>query len=137
MKALLRVLILLSIVYMQTNADEYVVIANKNAQTLSIEQIKAIYLKKLLIVNDVNIIALNLDSGDALRDEFNNKILKMGVSRLQTYWSKQHYLGHRPPLSLKSQESVKAFVKKVDGSIGYINKKNIDDEVRILYQWRD
>jgi ABC-type phosphate transport system substrate-binding protein len=137
MKAITRALILCAIFYLQINADEYVVISNKNAQILSAEQIKAIYLKKLIIVNDINIVPINLDSGDQLRDKFNNEILNMSVSRLQTHWTKQHYLGHRPPLSLKSQESVKAFVKKVDGAIGYVNKKNIDDEVRVLYQWRD
>jgi hypothetical protein len=38
---------------------------------------------------------------------------------------------------MKSQESIKSFVKKVDGAIGYIEAKNIDNTVKVIYRWRD
>jgi hypothetical protein len=61
----------------------------------------------------------------------------MSFSRLKTYWTKEHYLGHRPPISMKSQESIKAFINKVDGSLGYINIENVDENMKIIYKWRD
>ena len=61
----------------------------------------------------------------------------MRYSRLKSYWTKQHYLGHRPPLTMKSQESILAFIKKVDGAVGYIDLKNIDSDINIVYKWSD
>ncbi|MDQ7068493.1 MAG: hypothetical protein Q9M40_11240 [Sulfurimonas sp.] len=65
------------------------------------------------------------------------KVLKMNFSRLKSYWTKQHYLGRRPPLTMKSQEAIKTFVKKVDGAIGYIDIQNLDESVKVLYTWKD
>ena len=137
MKAPMRVLLLSSLVCLRFSADEYVVISNKNAHNLSTKQIKAIYLKKLIIVNDVSMVPVNLDSGDELRDKFEQEILGMNSSQLKKYWTQQHYLGHRPPISLKSQESVKRFIKNVDGSVGYLETSNLDDNIKTLYTWRD
>ena len=118
-------------------SHEYVVIANKHMEDLSPSQIKAIFLKKLILVNDIKAVPLNLDARDPIRTKFEQQVLEMSFDRLQSHWTKEHYLGHRPPISLKSQESVKAFVKKVDGSIGYIEMDNMDDNLKILYKWSD
>lgn len=116
---------------------EYVVVANKHMEDLSASQIKAIFLKKLILVNDIKVVPLNLDARDPIRTNFEQHILEMSFDRLQSYWTKEHYLGHRPPISLKSQESIKTFIKKVDGSIGYIEMDNMDDNLKILYKWSD
>lgn len=117
--------------------DEYVVISNNNMKDLSTNQIKAIFLNKLSFIEDIKVVPINLDARDSLRVKFEKEILHMSFSRLKTYWATQHYLGHRPPVSMKSQESIKAFVKKVEGSIGYINAEKIDDSVKVIYRWRD
>ena len=118
-------------------ANEYVIISNKNMQTLSISQIKAIFLKKITFIDDTKVVPLNLGTRDPLRVKFEKRVLKMGFMRLKSYWTKQHYLGKRPPISLKSQESIKAFVKKVDGAIGYIESNKLDSNVKEIYRWRD
>lgn len=118
-------------------AEEYVVISNKNMKDLSINQIKAIFLNKLVSIENIKAIPINLEARDSLRLKFEEEVLNMSFSRLKTYWATQHYLGHRPPISMKSQESIKSFVKKVDGSIGYINAQNVDESVKVIYTWRD
>ena len=118
-------------------ADEYAVISHQKIKHLSTSQIKAIFLKKITVIDSVKIVPINLSARDKLRLKFEKKILKMSFARLKTYWTKQHYLGHRPPISMKSQESVKAFVKKVDGAIGYINVNNLDNNMNIVYEWSD
>jgi len=117
--------------------DEYVIVSNKNMKELSLSQVKAIFLKKLTFVSDIKVVPINLGVRDELRLKFEKKILRMNFSRLKTYWTTQHYLGHRPPVSMKSQESIKAFVKKVDGSIGYIKAIYVDDDLKIIYKWSD
>ena len=132
--ALLCVIFLFSY---NVEAQEYVVIANKTVKELSSSQIKAIFLKKMSFVGDVKVIPVSLQVRDPLRKHFESHILKMSFSRLKSYWIKQHYLGFRPPISLKSEESVKSFVKRVDGAIGYINKENLDPGIKVLYSWQD
>ncbi|MFA6137761.1 MAG: hypothetical protein WC667_06715 [Sulfurimonas sp.] len=117
--------------------DEYVVISNKNIKELSESEIKAIFLKKLIFIDNFAAVPVNLEAGDSLRVKFEEKLLDMSFERLKSYWTKEHYLGHRPPVNMKSEESVKAFVKKVDGAIGYINANSIDDSVKVLYKWSD
>jgi len=129
---------LVSLVFVKSAlAQEYVIIANKSMKELSLGQIKAIFLKKLSYVDDTKVVPVNLSARDALRVKFEKKILRMSLSRIKTYWTKQHYLGHRPPISLKSQESIKAFVKKVDGSLGYIEAINVDKDLKIIYKWSE
>ncbi|MDB2562662.1 hypothetical protein N9X61_03565 [Sulfurimonas sp.] len=118
-------------------ADEYFIISNKKIDTLSRSQVKAIYLKKLHFINDVRIVPLNLELKHPLRKKFEKNILKMGFIQLKSYWNKQHYLGKRPPLNMKSQEAILAFVKKVDGSIAYIDAQPLDNSLNILYKWED
>ena len=133
MRLLLPILLLTTI----TSADTYVVIANKNMNDLSAAQLKAIFLKRLTVIDNINIVPVNLGARDPLRSEFEKKVLKMRFSRLRSYWTKQHYLGHRPPITMQSEESIKTFVHKIEGAIGYINEANLDTRVKILYRWSD
>ncbi len=118
-------------------ADTYAVIVNKNMKNINKVQIKAVFLKKLTHINGVKMIPVNLNARDPLRRKFEKEILHMSFTRLKAYWIKQHYLGNRPPLSMKSEDSVKEFVKKIDGAIGYIHLEKVDNSVKVIYQWSD
>lgn len=117
--------------------DEYAVISNSKMKDLSISQIKAIFLKKIAVVENIEVVPVSLGARDPLREKFENKILNMSFERLKAYWIKEHYLGKRPPISMQSVESVKAFVKNVEGAIGYVNAQTVDDSVKVLYRWSE
>ena len=129
--------LLLLLLSLSPLADEYAVISNQKLHDLSPTQIKAIFLKKLTHLDGIHLIPLNLSSNDPLRKKFEKEILNMSLQRLKSYWAKQHYLGKRPPLTQKSQQSSLLFTTKIQGAISYINTKNIDKNVRILYTWKD
>ncbi len=133
----MKIILLLILFHSLSLASEYVVIANKDMKRLSKIEIKAIFLKKITIIDDKKVVPINLGIRDSLRKKFEKKILRKSFRRLKTYWTKQHYLGHRPPISMHSQQSIKSFVKKVEGAIGYIELKNLDDSVKEIYRWRD
>lgn len=118
-------------------AGEYAVISNQNMKDLTLIEVRAIFLKKITLIDDTKVVPINLEAGDDLRLKFEEEVLNMSFSRLKTYWTKEHYLGHRPPISMKSQESIKAFVNKVDGSIGYVSIENVEQNMKIIYKWRD
>ena len=132
-----RIIILFISIALPSFADEYAVISNQMIKELTPLQIRAVFLKKLTHMNGIHLVPLNLPSHDPLRKKFEKELLKMSFQRLKPYWTKQHYLGVRPPLTLKSQESVLLFTTKVQGAISYVNTKNIDKNVRVLYTWRD
>lgn len=137
MKKLTILFFILNILCLDMLAKEYAVITNKNVKNLTQDKIKAIFLKKLVIINGNKVIPINLSPRDSVRSSFEKNIIGMRYSRLKSYWTKQHYLGHRPPLTMKSQESILAFIKKVDGAVGYIDLKNIDSDINIVYKWSD
>lgn len=137
MPALLRFILYTSIVTTCICANEYVLVSNKSIKNLSRSQVKAIYLKKISILDARKLIPLNLGVNNPIRKSFEKHVLQMGFSRLKSYWTKQHYMGHRPPLSMKSQEGVKAFVREVNGSIAYIDAKKLDSSVVEIYRWTD
>lgn len=137
MKHISQIFILLLFVALSSFADEYVVVSNKNMKDLTLIEVRAIFLKKITLIDDTKVVPINLEARDDLRLKFEEQVLNMSFSRLKTYWTKEHYLGHRPPVSMKSQESIKAFINKVDGSIGYINAQNVNENMKIIYRWRD
>ncbi|MCF6173448.1 MAG: hypothetical protein L3J44_06685 [Campylobacteraceae bacterium] len=137
MYSLLKIIILSTLLQIYSFADDYVVISNKKMQNLSIEQIKEIYLKQLNSINNLEIIPLNLGTKNSLRKKFQERVLHMDLIQLKSYWKKQHSVDKRPPLNIKSAASVKAFVNKINGAIGYINAIDVDDSVKILYRWND
>lgn len=127
--------LVLSTLYL--HAGEYIVVANKNMKALSLTEIKAIYLKKLSYTGDTKLLPINLSLRDKVRKSFERNVLHMNFARLNAYWTKQHYLGHRPPLTMKSQKAIIKMVHKIDGAIGYLEKNHIDSNLQILYQWSD
>lgn len=133
MTGLLFNLLAISLCY----GNEYAVIANKKIGKLQRAQIKAIFLKKLEVVHDIRMVPINLEPRSSLRTHFDENFLNMSFERLKKYWIKQHYLGHRPPLDMKSEESAILLVKKLDGGITYIESKYIDDDVNVLFKWND
>ncbi len=137
MKTLIRITLFITLLSIISFADEYAVISNNKMKDLSTIQIKAIFLKKITVIDNINIVPVNLGVKDPLRKKFEKKIIKMRFSRLKSYWTKHHYLGHRAPISMKSEASVKAFVQKVEGAIGYINANNIDESVKVIYRWSE
>ena len=118
-------------------SGDYVIIVNNNMRELTNSEIRAIFLKKITFVGDTKMVPVNLEANNPIRIKFQEHFLNMSFKKLESYWMKQHYLGHRPPISMKSQESVKAFVSKVEGAIGYIEASHEDDSVRIIYRWSD
>jgi ABC-type phosphate transport system substrate-binding protein len=116
-------------------AEDYAVVSNVLVKDISPLEIKAIFLKKLIRVGKKHMVPVNLKSGSKVRKAFEKEILKMGHVRLKSYWMKQHYLGHRPPVTMKSQKSAMKFVKNVQGALTYVNIQNLDSNLKVLYRW--
>ncbi len=130
------VFLLFTLFVTESFCGEYAVIANKrNDKALDKETIKAIYLKKIRKSGSLKLVPVNLPAKNKVRKSFEKNVLEMTQEELKAYWKKQHYLGIRPPLVLSSPQSVKLFVKKVPGALGYIEAEDVDANISTVYVW--
>ncbi len=115
----------------------YSVIVSKNLAlpTISPQEIRDIYLQKRHTIGNQQIIPVNLVGQDEVRSEFEAVVLGMDRNSLNMYWVKQHFQGNTPPVTQPSFESIKVFVKNVEGSMGYIPSKMVDNSVRVIYEF--
>ncbi|MBU1643305.1 hypothetical protein KKE54_08080 [bacterium] len=137
---MLRIILATTLLFFSLKATQFVVIANKESKIdkgLDANEIRRIYLKKRRYIDTLKLVPLNLSASDPLRESFQKEVLSMSDRQLASYWAKQHYLGHRPPLTMMSVESVLAFVREVNGAIGYVPKEAVDASVKIIYEYKE
>ena len=106
-------------------------------QQLTKEELRKIYLKKRRFWKETKLNPLNFPPNNQHRQHFEKDILNMSAEKLDTYWMKQHYQGHRPPYRVESVKSMILFVKKVKGAIGYIPENQLEKGVKIIYRFQE
>jgi len=134
LKTILIILILTSI---SVDASKYAIVVNKHSDitTLTAKQVKDIFLLKRHFIHDTRMIPVNTSSTNILRKTFEHEILKINRDRLNQYWIKKHFHGISPPLTQSSDTSMKLFIKKVHGSIGYLPISKIDKDLKVVYEF--
>lgn len=117
--------------------EEFVVVMQKNTalSNLSQAKVKMIFLKRQKMSQDRLLIPINLSPSSSIRKSFEKQVLGMSRNRLKSFWTNEHYLGHRPPLTMKSSRSTISFVEKIDGAIAYIPFREVNNNLKILYTW--
>ena len=137
---LIFILILLSFpsAFAGESDDDIVVIIGKGPkEAITVKTLERIYLKRKTVWdNGQPIVPLNLSPKDRLRVIFTRKILVKNHRQLVEHWNEKYFSGITPPLVLESEEAVKKFVRKVDGAIGYIRRKNADADLFIAHTIR-
>ncbi|WP_457623081.1 hypothetical protein [Persephonella sp.] len=120
-------------------AADVAVVTSKDSkiEKISKKDLKKVYLKIKFFVKGQKVIPVNLPPDNKNRQIFQRKILEMDNEQLNLYWNEMYFHGVEPPLVLSSEEAVKKFVKKVKGAIGYIDVKNVDEDLKIIYIIRE
>jgi hypothetical protein len=71
--------------------------------------------------------------GSALRDEFTRSVIRRTPQQLQDYWQRVIFEGRAlPPPARAGDEAVLAFVRAIDGAIGYVSAQTPTPGVRVL-----
>ena len=103
--------------------------------TLTIDDLASIYLKRRLFWSDGQpIIALNRESGSAVREHFSRRVFGSNSAHLAAYWNEHYFQGIFPPTTLSSTAAVKRYVATERNAIGYIRVDELDDSVRVVLQ---
>ena len=113
------------------------IIANKEfTGDLSQRDIKMLYLGKAQHLADKSILTLqpvNLPFSDAQRIQFDKSVLGKTEANLRTYWARMIFTSRsRPPRELTSSADVVQHVSEKPNTIGYIDAKQLTEDVRVL-----
>lgn len=75
----------------------------------------------------------DLPAGDELRTAFYRKLVDKNPAEISAYWARLYFSGKtKPPeVSASVQELIKA-VATVEGAIGYVERSQVDERVRIV-----
>ena len=121
---------------MAFGADYSVIVSKKvSFSTVGSQEIRDVFLQKRHTIKDQKIIPINLVGQDDVRIAFESSVLGMDRDRLNAYWVKQHFAGINPPVTQPSYESIKSFIQNVDGAIGYIPSKMVDNNLKVVYEF--
>ncbi len=129
MKTLL--LLLLNIYFLNA---QIVVVTNKDSQidTISKELVQYIYLAKVDKIDGVRVVPV-LSDDEKLHNQFCNTVLNKSESQYNSYWARLVFTGRK---SISKRLDWHDVVKKLQevNTIAYINKENLTDEWKIIYE---
>jgi ABC-type phosphate transport system substrate-binding protein len=113
------------------------VIANKDVpvDTLSKSELLDLYTLEIGLWNTGQTVTVfDLKQKSEVKDTFYDYLDK-STSRMKSIWMKKMLSrGDDPPQSLESEESVLKKVSSTSGSIGFISKSKVSEDVKILIE---
>lgn len=135
------VLLIVSLFFVQAGmaSAEIVIIGNKAGalNALSKKEAQDVFLGKTRSIRGESIKPVDLASNSAERKEFLDKVLEQSASKVNRYWSRKIFSGKgNPPEVLDSGETVKRWVARNPGGIGYISASAVDKSVKVLLKVR-
>ncbi len=115
-------------------APDIVLVSRKAPGEVVSERTAArVFLKERLFWKDGSrIVPVNLPPDHAARQTFSRAVLRRERRELVAYWNEQHFNGVNPPVVLESEEAVKAFVRQVEGAVGYIRRDQLEPDLMVL-----
>lgn len=116
-------------------SDRIFIIANHNVPvtTMDVEELNRIFMLKRQIWPDgTPVIAVNREAGSEARRRFSEKVLGRSMRSLAQYWNQMQFKGYMPPVVQESDAAMVAFVKNVDGAVGYIVAAAPPEGIRVL-----
>jgi len=117
-----------------TLAEVAVIVNTGNNSDISDKEMKRMFLgKNKKFANGETVKAINLKSGNAIRGDFEKKVLGKSSSQVKAYWSKLIFSGKAKPLKEFSSDSeVLSWVSSTPNAIGYIDASKVDDSVKVI-----
>ena len=97
------------------------VVAHADTPSLNEDALQKIYLGKVVEVNGMPVVPVNLAKGSALRKDFMERVMAQDDDKFIAYWTVRRYIGKgSPPKEFDSVEEQIAFIRSTPGAVGYI-----------------
>jgi ABC-type phosphate transport system substrate-binding protein len=115
-------------------AEVAIIVNSGNSSEISDNDIKRMFLgKNKTFSNGESVKAINLKSGNAIRENFEKKVLGKSSSQVKAYWSKLIFSGKAKPLKEGASDSeVLSWVSSTPNAISYIDASKVDDSVKVI-----
>lgn len=119
------------IFFAATTQAEIVVVGNlAGIESLSFNQVENIFMGRSYALPNGQI-AKPVDQS-ILRTEFYEKLTSRPIEQINAYWAQIVFRGLDYPTLLPDDTAVLANINKDKDTIGYIDKKNVNNHVRVL-----
>lgn len=83
-------------------------------------------------------VPLDLPVDNELRAEFYRKLVDKNLSEINAYWTRLNFSGKTsPPGVAPNADRLIEWLSSNHGGIGYIDAKQVDARVRVVFRWRD
>ena len=115
-------------------AEVDVIVHSSVNESASQSDLQRLFLgKSSALPGGTKVIPINIASGNAVRDEFNTKVLGKSDSQLNSYWSRLVFTGKaQPPKDVGSEADVINLVKSNPNMIGYVSSGTAGGDVKVI-----
>ena len=104
--------------------------------SLTLKHIQRLYLGKKRSLNGIRVKPINLEDDHPMRIYFSETILDMDIEGFNFWWARRVFTGKgKPPSSVTSTAEVKKLVAENVKAIGYIKTEEVDNSVKVVYQF--
>lgn len=131
----LKVLAMLLLLAPALKAEVAIIVHPDNPlATLSPEQAANLFLGKTKAFPDGSTaIPIDQEPGNDARSAFAEKVLKRTESQIKAYWSRLIFTGKgKPPKMVEDSEEMMGLISSNPNLIGYIEKDEADDSVKVV-----
>lgn len=136
-----RLLLILSLTLpLPLTADIAIIVnAGNPVKSMTAEEVAALYLARTrTFPSGEYALVFDLPRDNQLRQRFFKAVASMGISQVNTYWSRLMFSGQEiPPQPLPNEQAVIDIVRRNSGAIGYIGFVPQDAGVRTVLHLKD
>ncbi len=114
-------------------AEGIAVVAHESVPRLDVATVQRIFTGRVVELNGVQIIAVNLVRGSSLRARFLASFVGQDEEKYVAYWTVRRFVGlGMPPAELASSADVIQFVTRRPGAVGYVDASEVPPGVKVL-----
>ncbi len=134
MKRIFGTLIFSALFSSQVFAGYSVVVHPENTSEFDYQIVKRIFLGKETAFSDgVTATVITHSANSALRNEFDEAVLKRKTSAVDAYWSKLVFTGRGiPPQTVNSDQEMIELILQNKNAIGFIETSSVTSDVKVV-----
>ena len=118
-------------------AADYVVIVNPNSgiERLGREEVINIFLgRQRKLPSGITALPVDLAVPSAHKEQFYSALVNKKLPEINSYWARLMFSGQgSPPRQAESTDEVLEIVSSSKGAIGYIDRKNLNKQVKAVF----
>jgi len=137
-KLLLPLFISLLIIGTPVNAEPVVIVnARSEVDRLSQDEVINIFLGRYRRLPNGDVaIPVDQPDGSALKNQFYRKLVNKNLNEINAYWSRLIFSGKTsPPKQAVNAAEVAALMSGNSGGVSYIERAQVDNRFRIVYEF--